>query len=387
MADHGSFLSSRRIWTRIQAVALVEGLRLLRDRTSFSLIVAVPVLQIILFGAAVNLDPKHVSLAVVGGSPSTQQFISQVAENTGYFKKARLGLEPARATDLITQGLASVVIELPDDAALFDEDALDDFDETTRVFIDGSDAGAVAPALSALRREMWRYVAQRVADEAGLEGLIKAREQVETVWLYNPGRDTTWTLLPGLLGVIVMISMLMLGALSLAREREQGTWEALLMMPNTAAEVLTGKILPYVVIAFVQTILVTMCATLGFGLPFVGSVLLLLAGTLLFAFAHLVLGFLLSAVVENQIQALQGAVAFYLPSMLLSGFMFPFSGMPGWAQAAGNVLPLTHYVRFARDIMLKGTPGAEAAGFLAPIMLFAMIVGLMALVLFRRRLD
>lgn len=387
MTDGSSSFLFRQVWVRIRAVAHVEGLRLLRDRTSFSLIVAVPVLQIILFGAAVNLDPRQVSLAVVGGSPSTQKTVTQVAKNTGYFNEAQLGLEPDRATDLIARRLASVVIELPDDSALFEEDTPDDFDETTRVFIDGSDAGAVAPALSALEREMWRHVARGLAEDADLESLIKSREKIETVWLYNPGRDTTWTLLPGLLGVIVMISMLMLGALSLAREREQGTWEALLMMPTTAAEVLAGKVLPYIAIAFVQVILVTMCATIGFGLPFVGSVLLLFTGTLLFAFAHLVLGFLLSAVVENQIQALQGAVAFYLPSMLLSGFMFPFSGMPGWAQIVGNVLPLTHYVRFARDIMLKGSPGAEAAGFLAPIALFALVASLMALILFRRRLD
>lgn len=387
MIDHGPLFSFRETWRRILAVAFVEGLRLLRDKTSFSLIVAVPVMQIILFGAAVNLDPKNVSLAVVGGSPSTQQLVAQVSEKTGYFSSIQLGIEPEQATDLIARGLVSVVIELPNDVAFFDDEASDDLDGTTTVFIDGSDAGAVAPALSALQREMWRQVAQRLAEEADLEGLIHSRQQVETVWLYNPGRDTTWTLLPGLLGVIVMISMLMLGALSLAREREQGTWEALLMMPTTAAEVLAGKVFPYIAIAFVQVILVTVCATIGFGLPFVGSVLLLLVGTLLFAFAHLVLGFLLSAVVENQIQALQGAVAFYLPSMLLSGFMFPFSGMPGWAQGAGNMLPLTHYVRFARDIMLKGSPGAEAAGFLAPIALFALVAGLMALVLFRRRLD
>lgn len=374
-------------WARIRSVAVVEALRIMRDRTSFSLIVLVPALQVILFGFTVNLNPKEVSIAIAGGAPSTQETVIRRVRETGYFSDIIRDLEPGEAREHLETGFVQLAIELPDDTAFFDDTGAEtDTIHTARVFVDGSDAGAVAPALAALeKRFLWHAVNRLTEGEERGETQLQL-PAAETIWLYNPDQRTAWTILPALIGVIAMICMLMLGALTLVREREQGSWEALIVMPASGLEVLVGKLAPYVLVALVQTILVIAGAVLLFDLPVAGSFSMLLAGTLLLGGTHLVLGFTISTLVSSQMQALQVAVAFYLPSMLLSGFMFPFSGMPGWAQGLGNLLPLTHFVRFARDVMLRGIGNAEAALHLVPILVFLIVFGAAALLLFRRRL-
>lgn len=387
--EHAFLRLGSLFWRGVHATAVVETLRLMRDRTSFSLVVLVPVIQIVLFGSAVNLDPKHVSLAVAGGSPSGNDRVEQLARNSGYFGEIVTDLPPGLALQRLKNGLVKVAIELPDNAAFFDDsDLAEEATSELQVYADGSDAGAVAPALAALERAVLTRLLERASD-LGLEGppLLARADQIGAVWLFNPERKTTWSLLPGLLGVILMISMLMLGALTLAREREQGTFESLLVMPISASAVLLGKLLPYLVVSFLQVCLVLATATFGFGLPLSGSAVLLCLGAILLAYSHLVLGFAISAMAANQMQALQSAVGFYLPSMLLSGFMFPFNGMPAWAQVIGNMLPLTHFVRFARDIMLKGFGVADVAVHLQPILMFAGVASLLALIVFRCRLD
>ena len=373
---------------RIMAVASVETRRLLRDRTSFSLIVLVPVLQIILFGLTVNLDPRNVPVAIAGGSPSSQERVVELIETTRYFGEPVVEIEPGAALLLLEQGLVKLAIELPDDTQFFEEQTVYKAGDTSniRVYIDGADAGAVAPAAAALEHAVLKQVAVRATEGAGQPELLAKLEALETEWLYNPDQQTSWTIMPGLIGVIVMISMLMLGALTLAREREQGTWEMLLVLPVDAADVLLGKLLPYVAIAFIQILLSTTAAVSILGVPLAGGPLILGFAALLLAFAHLTLGLTLSALVANQMQALQGAVAFYLPSMLLSGFMFPFSGMPKWAQVIGELLPLTHFVRIARDVMLRGTTEHSATDMIG-IALFAMGFAVVALFVFRARLD
>ncbi len=373
---------------RIMAVASVETRRLLRDRTSFSLIVLVPVLQIILFGLTVNLDPRNVPVAIAGGSPSSQERVVELIQATQYFSEPVVEIEPGRALSLLGHGLVKLAIELPDDTQFFEEQTVYEAEDTSniRVYIDGADAGAVAPAAAALERAVWKQAAVRATEGAGQPELLAKLEALETEWLYNPDQQTSWTIMPGLIGVIVMISMLMLGALTLAREREQGTWEMLLVLPVGAADVLLGKLLPYVAIAFIQVLLSTTAAVSILGVPLAGGPSVLGFAALLLAFAHLTLGLTLSALVANQMQALQGAVAFYLPSMLLSGFMFPFSGMPKWAQAIGELLPMTHFVRIARDVMLRGTTEHSATDMIG-IALFATGFAVVALLVFRARLD
>ncbi len=373
-------------YRRMRAIALVETLRLLRDRTSFSLVVVVPAFQVILFGYAVNLDPKQVSVAVAGGGPSAQVRAVELIETTGYFREIIDGLVPGEARKALENGRVMVAVELPDDGTLFDE--LDGVAEendqlATRLYADGTEVSSVAPALAALENALWKKLARQGETD---ESLLARYEAGGTTWLYNPDKLTAWTILPALMGVIVMISMLMLGALTLVKEREQGSWEALVVMPISALDALVGKLGPYLVVAAIQVLLVLAVSVALFQLPTFGSLFLFGFGGLLLSAAHLVLGFALSTIVSSQLQALQAAVAFYLPSMLLSGFMFPFTGMPAWAQTIGNFLPLTHFVRLSRDILLKGAGISEAFAHIWPIALFMGITILVALPLYRRRL-
>lgn len=378
--------SAKQVLRRMWAIARVETLRLLRDRTSFSLIVVVPALQLILFGYAVNLDPKQVSVAVAGGAPSTQIRAVELTQSAGYFGEVVDDLPSGSAKDMLENGQVLVAVELPNDDALFDE--LDDTEATddqltVRIYADGSEVSAVAPALAALEKVFWQ---KRATHNVTTENSVSGAEQGQTIWLYNPDKLTAWTILPALMGVIVMISMLMLGALTLVKEREHGSWEAFAAMPVTALDALVGKLSPYLIIAAVQVFLVLFASVALFELPTVGSLILFGFGALLLSAAHLVFGFALSAIVSTQLQALQAAVAFYLPSMLLSGFMFPFSGMPVWAQNIGNIMPLTHFVRFARDVLLKGAGASAAMVHLWAIIVFLVVAAICGLPLFRRRL-
>jgi len=210
---------------------------------------------------------------------------------------------------------------------------------------------------------------------------------VNVEWLYNPTGRTAWTIVPGLVGVVVMISMLMLGALTLVRERERGSWETLLVTPVTPLEVLVGKLSPYMMIGTTQAVVVIAVARLLFDLPVRGNVWALLAAVPVYATAHLALGFIFSALAQNQLQAMQGAVFFYLPSMLLSGFMFPFPRMPLWARTLGELLPLTHFVRTARGVLLRGEGAPFVVATMIPVALFTMIAMTVALGVYRQRID
>jgi ABC-2 type transport system permease protein len=210
---------------------------------------------------------------------------------------------------------------------------------------------------------------------------------VNIEWLYNPEGRTAWTIVPGLAGVIVMISMLMMGALTLVRERERGSWEALLATPVDAIDALVGKLSPYVIIGTVQAGVVICIARWLFDLPVTGDLWPLLIAVPLYSAAHLIVGFAFSALADSQLQAIQGAVFFYLPSMLLSGFMFPFQGMPAWAQSIGQTLPLTHFVRATRGVLLRGEGASLVAREMAPVALFTLAAAALALMAYRRRID
>jgi ABC-2 type transport system permease protein len=237
----------------------------------------------------------------------------------------------------------------------------------------------VRPALAALENAYWRHAAQLYA--------IGPVPSVSVEWLYNPEGRTAWTIVPGLAGVVVMISMLMLGALTLVRERERGSWETLLATPVDAVDALIGKLSPYIIIGTVQAAVVICIARLLFILPVTGDLWALLIAVPLYSAAHLILGFAFSALAKSQLQAIQGAVFFYLPSMLLSGFMFPFLGMPAWARSIGETLPLTHFVRAARGVLLKGEGASLVACEMAPVAMFTLVAAALALAAYRRRID
>jgi ABC-2 type transport system permease protein len=369
--------AAERRLRRMMAVARVETLRLLRDRVAISLIAVVPVVQIVLFGYAVNLDPKDVPIAIAGSDGSLVERAARIVGETGYFKILGEGLPSGAAERMVTAGRALVGIELPPSP---DEEGSGDAPPPrARVVVDATDPAVVRPALAALETAYWRKRATTFSLDDGAA--------IDVDWLYNPQRRTAWTIVPGLVGVIVMISMLMLGALTLVRERERGSWESLLATPVRALDALIGKLSPYVVIGAAQGAVVIGLAQVLFGLPVSGGIWALLGATPVYAAANLLLGFAFSALAESQMQAIQGAVFFYLPSMLLSGFMFPFQGMPAWARAIGEVLPLTHFVRATRGVLLKDEGGAFIGHEMWPVALFALAAAALALAAYRRRLD
>ena len=358
------------------AVARLETLHLMRDRPTLSLIFVVPAIQIVLFGYTVNLDPRAVTIVIAREEAAPHGLLVEAIEGTGYFRILADGLAPGEAARWVERRAALVGIELP--AA---GDLTTDSDDTARprVIVDASDPSAVRPAVLALEIALWR--------RAGTSRGAVFASQVQVDWLYNPEGRTAWAIAPALAGVVVMITMLMLGALTLVRERERGTWEGLLATPVSAADALVGKLSPYVLLGVAQAAVVIGVAHWLFQLPVRGSVTVLLLASCLLAAAHLITGFALSALARTQVQAIQAAVFFYLPSMLLSGFMFPFAGMPRWAQLLGEALPLTHFVRAARGVLLRADAAGAVAAEMWPVAVYAVLVTGLALLAYRRRLD
>lgn len=364
----------RRI-ARILAVARLEVLHLMHDLTTLWLIVLIPAIQMVLFGYAVNLDPKDIRVAIAGSRHGLIDQVRRTVLKTGYFVILADGLGPGGAERMVEQGKALIGIEVPS----MDGSERGTPSDGPRVVVDGTDPAAVRPALAALETTYWQHLAELSA--------IGPVPSVDVEWLYNPESRTDWAIVPGLVGVVVMISMLMLGALTLVRERERGSWEALLATPVRAVDALVGKLSPYVIVGTVQAAIVICIARLLFHLPATGNLWALFVGVPLYASAHLILGFGLSALAESQMQAIQAAVFFYLPSMLLSGFMFPFQGMPTWARTIGETLPLTHFVRATRGVLLKGGGASLVAFEMLPVVLFTVIAAALALAAYRRRID
>lgn len=371
---------------RMLAVARIECLQLVRDRTTLSLILTVPAIQIILFGYAINLNPTHIPIAIARSSDAQENQLLGRLEESDYFTIVADRLAPGAAERMVAAGQALIGIELP---PVTDADqgtlSLEDVDRPAssaepRVVVDATDSAAVRPALAALETAYWRHLAQT-------SPLALAPPTLNVEWLYNPHGRTAWTLLPGLVGVVAMISMLMLGALTLVRERERGSWETLLATPVDALDALIGKLSPYVIISVLQATSVIAIAHVLFDLPVAGNVWALLLAVPVYAAAHLILGFAFSALAENQMQAVQGAVFFYLPSMVLSGFMFPFQGMPAWAQTIGEWLPLTHFVRATRGVLLKGQGFSLVVSEMLPVVVFALVATAVALAAYRFRID
>jgi ABC-2 type transport system permease protein len=344
-------------------VMRIESLRVLRDRTSLGLILLVPAVQLILFGYAVNLTPGNASIAVAASCQERMAAIRKAVTRTDSFRL--VGVEPAfvDASEYVTSARALIAIDCLDPLSI-------------RLIADGTNPLEARASIGALWAALLTEGLRSVIPEATAEPAVR--------WLYNPDSRTVWFLAPGLIGVIVMISMLMLGALTLVREREEGSWEGLLSTPVTALDLLVGKLSPYALIAIIQALLVIGLARWLFALPTQGDVAALVLSTSVFALAHLTLGFSISAMAQSQTQAVQAAVFFYLPSILLSGFMFPYDSMPLWARQLGSALPLTHFVRSARGVLLKGYGAREVLTEMWPVAVFAAMGVLLALAVFRR---
>ena len=371
--------------TRFVAVMVKEFIQMRRDRLTFAMMVGVPVLQLILFGFAINSDPKHLPTAVLSAdnSPFSRALVAAMA-NSGYFDVTRAVAGEAELDRLLAEGEVQFAVTIP---AAFSRDLQRGARPVLLVEADATDPAATGNALAALAT-----IARQALDPELTGPLLALRSTPDPIELrvhrrYNPEGITQYNVVPGLMGVVLTMTMVMMTALAVTRERERGTMENLLAMPVRPFEVMLGKIVPFILVGYIQVAIIVLAARALFGVPVMGSLALLSAVLVLFIAANLAVGFTFSTVAKNQLQAMQMSFFFFLPSLLLSGFMFPFRGMPGWAQAVGEVLPLTHFLRIVRGILLKGNGVAEIASEVVPLLVFLVAVSVLALARYRQTLD
>ena len=367
--------------SRWLGILIKEFIQLKRDRLTFGMIIGVPILQLLLFGFAINSDPKHLPTAVVMADPGpfARAYVAAMA-NSDYFKIVG-SVDEREAGRLLDQGAVQFVVTFPPG---FHRDLVRGKPPTLLVEADATDPMAASGAISVLNQLGTRVFAP---DLPGLPRTPVSPVDLRVHRRYNPEGLTAYNIVPGLMGVILTMTMVLMTGLAMTRERERGTFENLLSTPATATEVMTGKIVPYILIGLIQVTLILLAARWIFDVPMHGSLLLLYGVVLLFICANLTLGITFSSLARNQLQAMQMTFFFFLPSILLSGFMFPFLGMPGWAQVVGNVLPLTHFLVLVRGILLKGNGIEMLWPHTWPILLFTAAVLALGLKTFRRTLD
>ena len=373
------------IWSRFLAILLKEFRQIRRDRLTFAMMVGVPIIQLILFGFAINTDPKRLPMAVVIAEHSefSRSLIAGL-ENSGYFKVSQRVGGDAEGNRLLARGEVQFVLVVPAD---FSRKLIRGERPAVLVAADATDPAATGNALAALNGIARQSLSHDlIGPLAGLQSTDSPFD-IRVQRRYNPEGLSRYNVVPGLIGVILTMTMVMMTALAMTRERERGTMENLLATPVRPFEVMVGKIVPYILIGYVQVAVILVASRLLFDVPMVGSLALLSLALIVFIAANLAVGFTFSTIARNQLQAMQLTFFFFLPSMLLTGFMFPFRGMPEWAQAIGQVLPLTHFLRIVRGILLKGNGATEMLPSLWPIALFLLVAGALALMRYRRTLD
>jgi len=372
-------------WSRWYGIVGKEFIQLRRDRLTFAMIVGIPIVQVLLFGFAINSDPKHLAAAVRDADRSEfSRSILAALSKSEYFDFVREAHDDAEIDRMLATGAVQFVVTIPEGfaralvrgerpALLIEADATDPA-------ATGNAIAAISPlAQNALARELVGPLAPLAANPGAFEVRVHPR--------YNPEAITQYNIVPGLMGVILTMTMVLMTGLAITRETERGTMENLIATPANALEVMTGKIVPYVLIGLIQVSIILLISRLVFHVPIIGRLDVLFVAVLLFIAANLTLGLTFSSLARNQLQAMQMTFFFFLPSILLSGFMFPFRGMPGWAQAIGEVLPITHFLRIVRGVLLKGNGFAEIASELWPIALFMAVVITAGIKVFRRTLD
>jgi ABC-2 type transport system permease protein len=372
-------------WHRFMAVLAKEFVQVRRDRLTFAMMIGVPVMQLVLFGFAINLDPKGLPAAVVAGeaSPFSRSLV-RALENSGYFRVVAQPAGEEAADRLIARGEVQFVLHIPAD---FSRRLQRGERPAVLIEADATDPAATSNALAAVQQVNLTALDHDLTGPlAGLQSRPPAFE-LRVHRRYNPEGVTQYNIVPGLMGVVLTMTMVMMTALAMTRERERGTMENLLATPVRPLEVMIGKIVPYILIGYVQVAVILLAAVFVFDVPVVGSLALLSAVLVLFIATNLAIGFTFSTLARSQMQAMQMTMFFFLPSMLLSGFMFPFRGMPEWAQALGEVLPLTHFLRIVRGVLLKGSGLADIAPSIWPLAAILAVVTGLALLRYQRTLD
>jgi ABC-2 type transport system permease protein len=370
---------------RMRAMFVKEFIQLRRDRVTLAMIIGIPLIQLMLFGFAINTDPKHLptALLIKDDGPLARSFVAALRA-TDYFHIVRVANGERDVDHLMLSNQAQFVIEIPPD---FDRRLIRGEKPAILVVADATDPTATVGAIAAVTGVVSSAFGRELTGALGPLAQGAAPYELRIQRRYNPAGETRRNIVPGLIGTILTMTMLIYTGLSVTREIERGTMEALLAMPVRPTEIMLGKIAPYVVVGFVQMAVILIVATLLFQVPVVGSLWALIPLTTLFIIANLSVGYTFSTVATNQLQAIQLTFFFFLPSLLLSGFMFPFRGMPVWAQYVGESLPLTHYLRIVRSVMLKGSGFADLANDTVALGIFTLVAMSVAIARFRQTLD
>lgn len=370
---------------RLWAMIVKEALQLRRDRLTFAMMFGMPIMQLVLFGFAINSDPKGLPTAILSSDQSaiTRAIVSAIT-NTGYFAIVKRAATESEANALLQRGEVQFVITIPGG---FTRKLMRKERAQLTIEGDATDPATTGPAIGAVNEAVSQVLARELKGPLAAYRATPGPVEVILHKRYNPEGLTRYNIVPGLLGVILTMTMVMMTALAVTRERERGTMENLLSMPVRPLEVMAGKIAPYILIGGVQVAVVLGAARILFGVPFEGSFVLFGIATLLFITVNLAIGYTFSTVAQNQLQAMQMSVFFLMPSILLSGFAFPFRGMPGWAQAIGEALPVTHFLRVVRALMLKAATASQVAPELAVLSLMLVMVVALAISRYRETLD
>lgn len=369
---------------RCYAILIKEFIQMKRDRLTFAMIIGIPLIQLILFGYAINSDPKHLPTAIISADQSNfTRTLTVGLQNSNYFTILKKITTEAEANKSLAQGKIQFAIFIP---PKFAENLIRGNKPEILIEADATDPAATGYALSTAQNLLTTLSQHFV----GPLGYLKPNESPVNLVIqskYNPERKTQYNIVPGLLGVVLTMTMVLITSLAITRERERGTMESLLAMPVRPLEVMLGKLIPYILVGYTQVILILIAARFLFDVPIEGSLLLLFLSCLPFIAANLMVGLTFSTLARNQLQAMQMSFFFFLPSILLSGFMFPFRGMPEWAQWIGTALPLTHFLYITRGILLKGNGIPLIAPDVYGIALFFLVVLVFGLKRYRQTLD
>ncbi len=373
--------SVERFW----AMVVKEFIQMRRDRVTFGMMIGIPLLQLILFGYAINTDPKHLPTGVLLADHGPQgRTLLYAIQNSSYFDLVRQLKTESEGRDALARGEVQFVINIPEN---FSRDLLRGDRPAILIEADATDPGTTGIALGSLDTLFNTALQNDLKGPLAFLAPTDSPIDVRVHALYNPEAITQFNIVPGLLGLVLQMTMVMITALAITRERERGTMENLLSMPTRPFEVMIGKIIPYILVGYIQVGLILVTARFLFNVPMLGNLGLLLAAALVFIAANLAMGITFSTVAENQLQGVQMSFFFFLPNILLSGFAFPFRGMPDWAQWIGEILPLTHFLRITRGILLKGNGLEDVAHEIWQIALFTVVVLVIAVKRYRQTLD
>lgn len=372
-------------WNRVYAVINKEFIQMRRDRLTFLMMVLLPLMQLILFGFAINGNPQHLPTVILNADESslTRTFVSAL-QNTDYFKIINNNASEKQAFQMLSQGKTQFIVSIPVD---FSRDFIRGHRPELLITADATDPTTTAyavGALTTLANQVFQLDIQR-----GLTYLQPGQAPFNLIihQQYNPEIKSQYNIVPGLIGVGLTMTMIMITCLAITRERERGTMENLLSTPVRPFEVMVGKIVPYIIVGYIQELLIIIASILIFNVPHQGSIFLLLIVTFPFIVANLSVGLTFSTMAKNQLQAVQMSYFYFLPSLLLSGFMFPFNGMPTWAQALGNIFPLTHFLVIVRGILLKGNTFSDIWPHIWPLLIFILFVLTLAVRRYKETLD